>query len=419
MMGIRKLFAGPTSQELEQQGDAFMGAQRYSVALQRYEQACSKLEKLTSTENDGLNRLTSKAQSAREALAHEHRQTGLEYLDGGYGEDARDFFTLALELTRSADLKQTLENDLQQLVSHQNDAPSDALLQFDVLGQDFEDITPELSDDDYFDTLVGTLPEEIQTLYHQYGHEFQTGYVALNRGDFTTAADCLFRAMEQNQQPHSFIALELASALVNLGRLEEAEELLVNFRHRHPKVLPAYELLCEIYWDQKDYQRILALLAAVPEDLKASLAVVQLQGETLVRSGKLAAAKDHYSSFMDTYGWNEAVAVKLAQVHALAGENEVARRIYKEIMAQCSSCHGRIDPIMKHQYAELSFAAGVHDTQILEIYLALAQEIPPNAAHYYERISAIYRTLGDLHEAERFHTFALQAKPPEHKHILP
>ena len=396
-----------------------MEAQRYSDALQRYEHACSKLESRGGEGHGEPNRLASKSQSAREALALAHRQTGVEYLEGGYTEDARDFFALALELTRSVDLRQTLENDLQQLDARPQDSPGDILLPFDDQEQDFEDITAELSDEAYFETLVGILPDEIQTRYRRYGYEFRNGYVALNRGDFATAADSLSRAMEQNPQPDSFVPLELASALVNLGRQDEALELLVNFHHRHPEILPAYELLCEIYWEQKDYQRVMALLAAVPEELKASLAVVQLLGETLVRSGKLAAATDHYRLFLETYGWNETVAVKLAQAHALAGQNEAARGIYREVMAQCSSCHGRIDPIVKHQYAELSFAAGVRDAQILEIYLSLAQEIPAGAARYYERVSAIYRTLGDMHEAERFQAFARQAGAPEQKRSLP
>jgi tetratricopeptide (TPR) repeat protein len=419
MLGISKLLAGPTPQKLEQQGDAFMTTRRYSDALQRYEHAFSKLEKLAGGQKSELDRLAAKAQSARESLALSHRQTGLEYLDGGYGEEAHDFFALALELTESADLKQTLENDLQQLASNPNTASAGAWMHFDAREQDLEDITAEQSEHDYFDTLVGTLPEDIQAHYRHYGNEFQSGYVALNRGDFNTAADCLSRAMAQNPQPDSFIPLELASALVNLGRQGEAEELLVNFRHRHPEVLPAYALLCEIYWEQKDYQRVLALLTSVPEDLKASLAVVQMQGETLVRSGRYDAAKDHYRSFMDVYGWNETVAAKLAQVHVRLGEKETARRIYKEIMAQCSSCHGRIDPMVKHHYAELSFAAGIRDRQLLEMYLSLAQAYPRNASVYYERVSVIYRTLGDLHEAERFQAFALQAPPQGNKPLTP
>ena len=50
-----------------------------------------------------------------------------------------------------------------------------------------------------------------------------------------------------------------------------------------------------------------------------------------------------------------------------------ARRMYQEIMGHCSDCHSRIDPLVKEKVADLSFAAGMHDTAILELYLALAQ----------------------------------------------
>jgi hypothetical protein len=79
-------------------------------------------------------------------------------------------------------------------------------------------------------------------------------------------------------------------------------------------------------------------------------------------------------------------------------------------MDQCSSCHSRIDPVVKHKYAELCFEAGNTGTDILEMYLSLAQEIPENAAHYFDRISLIYSDRGNLSEAERFRSFAARAQ---------
>jgi hypothetical protein len=58
------------------------------------------------------------------------------------------------------------------------------------------------------------------------------------------------------------------------------------------------------------------------------------------------------------------------------------------------------------KYAELSFAAGMHSTDILEIYLSLAQQIPDNAAGYFERVSRIYESQGNEHEAARFRNFS-------------
>jgi hypothetical protein len=43
---------------------------------------------------------------------------------------------------------------------------------------------------------------------------------------------------------------------------------------------------------------------------------------------------------------------------------------------------------------------------ILELYLALAQEIPNKAAVYYEKVSHIYATQGNATEAARFRAIA-------------
>ena len=79
-----------------------------------------------------------------------------------------------------------------------------------------------------------------------------------------------------------------------------------------------------------------------------------------------------------------------------------ARRMYQEIMAHCSGCHSRIDPLVKEKVADLSFAAGIHDSAILELYLALAQELPQKASVYYAKVSRIYQALGNETEARRF-----------------
>lgn len=45
--------------------------------------------------------------------------------------------------------------------------------------------------DEYFKSLCGTLPEEVQKAYLGYNESFRAGYLALNRGDFKIAADHL------------------------------------------------------------------------------------------------------------------------------------------------------------------------------------------------------------------------------------
>jgi hypothetical protein len=87
-----------------------------------------------------------------------------------------------------------------------------------------------------------------------------------------------------------------------------------------------------------------------------------------------------------------------------------ARNIYKEIIGRCTRCQSRIDPEIKDKYAELSFSAGIHSTEILEMYLSLAREIPDETARYFDRISRIYMTQGNSYEADRFRTFSNRAE---------
>jgi hypothetical protein len=75
-------------------------------------------------------------------------------------------------------------------------------------------------------------------------------------------------------------------------------------------------------------------------------------------------------------------------------------------MDECHSCHARIDPFIKQRYADLCFDSGMLNTDILDLYLSLAQEAPDNAAEYYEKVSRIYAAQGNHTEAGRFRAIA-------------
>ena len=186
--------------------------------------------------------------------------------------------------------------------------------------------------------------------------------------------------------------------------------LLENFLEHHPEALPAYQLLCEIYWEQKNFHQADILLESVPHEFAESLAIVLLKGETIFQAGNFEATGDYYHGVIDTYGWDDTVARELAKACEAQGEPDRARDIYKEIMDRCTSCHSRVDPVVKHKYAELCFSAGMIDTGILEMYLSLAREIPGNAAHYFDRISRIYTDQGNASEADRFRAFSARAQ---------
>jgi tetratricopeptide (TPR) repeat protein len=258
--------------------------------------------------------------------------------------------------------------------------------------------------------LFAPLPDKVQQAYRSYGDDFITGYLALNEGDFETAADFLARAMKANPGADSYIPLELATAYLNLGQTDDARQLLERFVRDCPDALPAYQMLCEIYWEQGRHDSAQALLSAVPSPLTASVAVILLQGETLSRSGDPEGAKTLYRYFLKDYGWHDRVAQALADVYEEGSEVEEARGLYGELVSRCSGCGSRVDPQVRQKYADLCYASGDFTSTVIEAYLTLAREMPQYAAENYDKVSRIYAAKGNTTEARRFRSFSEQAR---------
>ena len=215
--------------------------------------------------------------------------------------------------------------------------------------------------------------------------------------------------MEEDPSPESFIPLELATALLNLRRLDDARGLLEPFLERHPDVLPGYQVLCEVFWEMGAFDRAEALLASCAEELKASGAHVLLRGETLSQAGRHSEAVALYASFIETYGPHNDILKALAGSYETLGDFVKARDLYMDLMNQCQSCHTAVDPLVHRKLTDIRFHLGEHKTTVLESYLALARADPLNRALYFDRISCIYTTLGNETEARRFAQFARQA----------
>jgi tetratricopeptide (TPR) repeat protein len=144
----------------------------------------------------------------------------------------------------------------------------------------------------------------------------------------------------------------------------------------------------------------------VPAELSESIAVYLLRGENLYQAQRFSEAKQYYQDFFKNFGWNEPVARCLAKTHEALNEVANARSSYREIMDQCQSCHTRVDPVIKQRYADLCFSAGLFTTEVLELYLSLAQQNPHQAAGFYTKISQIYTSQGNDEEAARFELIA-------------
>ena len=405
-MAFLKIFSGKTPLEHERRGDELSANDLWGKAKIEYEKALEKLEKNPAPNQKLKTRLQEKIVHTREALAKNHLQNADDLLEAGFYDDARELYFLALELSENPNLKKSLEAKLKQLDFRLDKAIAEKLPDEPHAKEEALETPYPPEDDDYFSALCGALPPEVQEAYYGYGDNFKSGYLALNRGDFALAVDFLTRAMEENPSSGSYISLELATAYLNTGKHTEAQLLLEALVKDQPQALPAYQLLCEIYWENRAFGRAEALLSSVPEELAESVAVYQLRGETLFQAGNFSAAKEFYRKFLNSYGYNELIVRALAKTHEALKELANARNLYREIMNQCRSCHARIDPFIKQRYADLCYESGMLNTDVLELYLSLAQELPDNAADYYEKVSRIYAALENEHEARRFRAIA-------------
>lgn len=408
-MSLFKIFSPKTAEVHERKGDGLIEAGQWGKAKLAYERALERLERADLRDVPSENRVRGKISQSKEGLARRHYQTAVELMDGDALEDAFELVILASELSGDPELLEELErmragieNGLERAVAGEFE-----FVPHPEKGRAGAEM--ETPDDEYFHALCGTLPEEIQDAYQGYGASFRDGYVALNRGDFEAAVEFLSRAVAEHPSPDSYIPLELATAYWNSARSAEALELLEPFIHKHPDALPAYQLVCEIFWEQGAFERAEALLSGVPAHLAATVAVHLLKGETLLRAGNYPAAQIFYTGFLQTYGINEAIARALAVTYEALGEPAKAREVYANIMGSCTGCGARIDPMVKHKYADLSFESGEHTMDILELYLGLVRERPDFAADFYDKISRIYAARGYDEEARRFRTFALRA----------
>jgi tetratricopeptide (TPR) repeat protein len=404
-MGLLKIFSAKDPQKYEQKGDMYFQDGSWGHAKIEYDTALVKLEKRSPTDDVFKIRLQKKIRQSKEALALEHKQNGDNLLVAEYFKDALELYSLALELTDDPQLKTALENRSQQIESHFVQKEKRGLSETEV--PDEEVIQPQVEEqgDEYFAALCSPLPEDVRRAYLSYGDTFKSGYIALNQGDFERAAILLSRAMEENPAAENFIPLELATAYLNLDQYESARLLLEAFVINHPNALPAYQLLCEIFWENQAFDQVEALLSSCPQELKASAAVYLLRGETLLRAKKYPQAKSLYMDVLETYGWHDQIARALANVYEVMGEIENARDLYQKIMGQCRSCGFRIDPFIKRKYADLCLESGQYTTTVLELYLSLVQEDPENAVEYYENISRIYAIQGNKNESQRFRLF--------------
>ncbi|MBN2318573.1 MAG: tetratricopeptide repeat protein [Acidobacteria bacterium] len=406
-MGLFDIFKGKDPQKHEEQGDMYFIASAFGEAKLEYEAALEKRRKAMSNDFK-IPHLQNKIQQCMEALAKGHKKQGDDLVKAGYFDDAREYYSLALDLAQDEALAGELEAGLRNIESLQAEKYGRDIRDFDEAEQeDVAGSVPE-SIDEYSTALYNSLPDDIREAYLNYGANFNKGYIALNRGQFDLAVDELSRALEEHPEPDSRIRLELATACLNLKRFEEASALLEEFIVHHPDDLPAYQVLCEIYWETSRFESAQRLLDSLSDEQQKSPDYCLLLGGTYFRAGKYPQAVSLYLEFLRDHGWNSDIAQALAGIYETDGDLKKAHELYGKIMELCSGCGARVHPLVKLKYADLSMAMGIQDEKILEIYLSMAEQDPDNAAVYYRKVSRIYAALGHEKESRRFQLIAVR-----------
>jgi len=397
-MGLLQFFSQKSFDVFEEKGDRLVRSHDLGLAKLQYEKALSRLD--DSSLPDVLehrDRIEIKIKDARESLALQHKVSAEDLVAAGCFEEAGELLELARELT----LEPQLIQDIDTLVTHVAEG-SQAELEAGILEGDDEEVFDLDDEGAHFLILCSTLSDDAQAAYMALGKNFQSGYIALNKGAFELAADLLNKSLDEQGERITYVHLELATVYLNLGDAQAARALLEVFIEAYPESLRAYEVLCEIYWEFEAYDLADNLLQSCPDTLKTSVPLLLLMGETLSRSGKEAKAVSFYLKSIEYLGWNETIAVALARTYEAMDRKKDALMTYREVMDSCKSCRKRVNPFVRQRYAELNYEAGDISGGLLESYFSLCRENPENQVQYFARISDIYKRQGYPAEAQRY-----------------
>jgi tetratricopeptide (TPR) repeat protein len=412
-MGLFKFFSGKDPEEYEKQGDAYFDIGEFGAAKLEYENALQKVKKKRPDETGYANRLQVKIVRSRESLARAHMERGKEWMALELYDDAEDIFLLASELTENDELKDALDKLLREIKRRKRGGIRDEAPV--VTGGEGASEEPVFyqEGDEYFTALVNTIPDEIRHAYRSYGDTFKEGYVALNQGEYERALELLTNAQEENIPGGNHISFEIGTAYLNLGKPEEALTILEEYVRENPALFRGYHMLCEALWETEAFDDAHEVLRSSPPEVRNTLHMKLLEGETLYRAGRYEQAESFYNDCLTTDGWNENIVRNLALTCEALGKTAKANDLYGEIMHECQQCRTRLDPFIKSRYADTAFELGNMTGGILEIYLSLAQEVPEERAWYFRKISQIYAAQGHEDESLRYLAFAERLEDEE------
>ncbi|MBI1909969.1 MAG: tetratricopeptide repeat protein [Deltaproteobacteria bacterium] len=153
-------------------------------------------------------------------------------------------------------------------------------------------------------------------------------------------------------------ASDLYKRTNNLQGLVEVYEKVLFYRPNNITMLRA---LLKIYFEKKDFSKVIKRLEAVPEEVKKDLVLQQLWAETLVEMGQMEAArrrfKDLYKNCVDLKDEERAAQVYARMLREFADDEE-----YLKEMDQAREEAGFSHPIL-----QASYRADLEGTQMVDL----------------------------------------------------
>jgi len=403
-MGLLQFFSGKNPEDYEKEGDAYFDCDEYGEAKLQYENALNKLMKKQPDDSESTNRLREKIVRSRESLAVAHTKRGKDLMELEQYEDAEDILLLAQELTEKITLKEEIDELLKEIKNLKKAEMLEESPEIAMEASTEEAPLYHEGGEEYFTALMSTLPEEIRNAYISYGNSFQEGFLALNQGEYERALALLSSALEETGGTH--ISYEIGTACLNMGKPEEARRVAEEYVRDNPGLFRGYHLVCESLWEIEAFDEAHRVIGSCPSDLRETLPMKLLKGETLSRAGQHEEAESFYDDCRKTHEWDESIVRAQALTCEALGKTSKANDLYGEIMNDCQRCRVRLDPFIKLRYAETAVELGNLSSSILELYLSLVEEMPDGRAHFFHRISDVYAAQGDERESLRYLAFA-------------
>ncbi|MFH1920992.1 MAG: tetratricopeptide repeat protein [Planctomycetota bacterium] len=242
---------------------------------------------------------------------------------------------------------------------------------------------------------------------------FWIGSVARDTGDLEKAADCFRKAWERDPGSPR-LPVHLAQALMNLGRMDEAIEVLQKNLKAHPKSMPSFVLLGEIYVQRKEYERGKEYLEAAVEMFPGFTTAYYGLANACVGLGKEEESKKYLEQFKALKARDEkAHRERLKTSDGVSPVRYGVSKVYTDA-AKVYLAHGDPETAEEHLLKAVDLSSGYEEClQVLAwLYerqgrtdealetLSQAREDDPDNVSVHLRLGALHVRRGQFEAAE-------------------